>query len=521
MNAAAPLTPKPSEADPAGSAWPSAVARVAGGLSAALGLVVLFGWYTHNFPLLRLSPTFVAMAYNAALGFLLCGLGLAAVTWANSRPAHALALLGGGGAVLLGLLTLSEYLFGVSLGLDELIMKSYIRSGVTAPGRMAFCTALCFSLIGAALLLGRGRRFSLRPLLTALFGSVVIGLGAIALSGYGTGIVQSYTWGQFTRMAVHTASGFVVLGVGTVALAWRDDGSEARTAPRWLPLLVGIGAAAVTLCLWQALVVEESAQLDLIRHLAAGNTRLHVASLSRAQSLLPLGALGGGLLLAALLAWAVSLAQTARHQAEELREAQDGLERRVAERTAALAEANQALAELAGWQRGFLRDVLASVTEGKLRLCDDVLGLPPPRGAVWGELIPLSGNGGLRDLRCRAIGAAERVGFPDERLHDLVTAVNEAGMNAIVHAGEGKARVCFDPLGIVQVWVEDAGQGITLENLPQATLARGFTTAGTLGHGLKLMLQTTDRLWLLTGPTGTTVVLEQDRQPPEPAWMQR
>ena len=484
-----------------------------------LGLVVLFGWYTHNLSLLRVSPAFVAMAYNTALGFLLCGLGLAAVTRREARTARPLVLLCGAAAVIIGLVTLCEYLFGVSLGLDEMLMKSYTRSGVTAPGRMAFCTALCFFLIGTSLLLLRSRRFSLWSHLSALFGSLVIGLGVIALSGYFTGIIQSYTWGQFTRMAVHTASGFIVLGIGIVAAAWVERRSRGRTTPRWLPLFVGIGAATVTLCLWQALVVEESAQLDLIRQLAAQNTRLHVGSLSRAQSLLPLGALTGGLLLAALLAWAIRLAQTARRQAGELGEARDELEQRVAERTSALADANQALAEVAVWQRGFLRDVLASVTEGKLHLCDDVLGLPPKRGVVWGEPIPLTGKGGLRDLRCRAVSAAQNGGFSDERLHDLVTAVNEAGMNAIVHAGEGMARVCFDSQGVVQVWVEDAGQGITLENLPRATLARGFTTAGTLGHGLKLMLQAADCLWLLTGPTGTTVVLEQNRQPPDPAWM--
>jgi hypothetical protein len=33
-----------------------------------------------------------------------------------------------------------------------------------------------------------------------------------------------------------------------------------------------------------------------------------------------------------------------------------------------------------------------------------------------------------------------------------------------------------------------------------------------LGHGMKMILQTTDRLWLLTGPTGTIVVLEQTPQ---------
>jgi hypothetical protein len=33
------------------------------------------------------------------------------------------------------------------------------------------------------------------------------------------------------------------------------------------------------------------------------------------------------------------------------------------------------------------------------------------------------------------------------------------------------------------------------------------------------MRQTCDRVYLLTGPTGTTVVLEMDRDPPLPAWL--
>ncbi len=498
---------------------PIVVARLCGALSAVLGLVVLFGWYTHNLALLRIVPAFVAMAYNTALGFFLCGLGFLLSLAPKSRPARVAALLCGLFSAGLGLLTISEYLFGLNLGIDQLLMKSYIRSGITAPGRMAFCTALCFSLVGTALLLSQARRFSLRPLLTALFGSVVFGLGMVALSGYFTGIIQSYVWGQFTRMAVHTAIGFLVLGLGVIALAWQDEGNRANEAPRRLPVLVGIGAAATTLCLWQALVVEESAQVDLIRHLAAQspNAQLGVGTLTQTQAQLPLGELIGGLTLAVLLAGAVALAQTARRQAGELRQVRDGLEQRVQERTEDLARANQALLEMAGWQRAFLRDVLAAVTEGKMHLCDGPEDLPAHGESPWGEPIPLTPQGGLRDLRHATLEAAEACRLPDVRAQDMVTAINEAGMNAIVHAGAGTARIFYTD-GTVQVWVEDAGKGITMENLPRAALTRGFTTAGTLGHGLKMMLQTVDRLWLLTGPSGTTVVLEQDRLPPEPLW---
>jgi anti-sigma regulatory factor (Ser/Thr protein kinase) len=100
-----------------------------------------------------------------------------------------------------------------------------------------------------------------------------------------------------------------------------------------------------------------------------------------------------------------------------------------------------------------------------------------------------------------------------------MTAASEAGMNAITHVGRGTAWVSRDGAGTVQVRVADQGGGIDMENLPRATLSRGFSTQGSLGHGLKMMLETADRLHLLTGPTGTTVVLEQERERPLPSWL--
>ena len=162
-------------------------------------------------------------------------------------------------------------------------------------------------------------------------------------------------------------------------------------------------------------------------------------------------------------------------------------------------------------QRTFLRDVLAGVTEGHLILChtpDELPGLH----STFGEPIALSPEGGLGQLRQRTREAAERLPLSSERAHELVTAVSEAGMNAVVHAGGGTGQVCVsDRRDMMQVKIVDAGAGITLENLPHATLKRGYTTSGTLGHGMKMMLQTADRVFLLTGSAGTTVLLEQDR----------
>lgn len=174
--------------------------------------------------------------------------------------------------------------------------------------------------------------------------------------------------------------------------------------------------------------------------------------------------------------------------------------------------------ETAYREQRFLRDVLASVTEGKLRLCASESDFPAP-GDTQSEPVDLTPAAGLYALRRLAEGAAETAGHSPLRRHDLVTAASEAGMNAIVHAGGGTGHVSLTARGTVQVRVEDHGTGITLENLPRAALERGFSTKETLGHGLKMMLETADRVFLLTGPTGTTLILEQDRVAPALAWL--
>lgn len=181
--------------------------------------------------------------------------------------------------------------------------------------------------------------------------------------------------------------------------------------------------------------------------------------------------------------------------------------RDISERKRADLEARQAAAR----QRAFLRDVLASVSEGHLLLCQTARDLPRPL-PQFGALIPVSMQGGLSGLRAQVRAACRAADLSEERSLDLVTAASEAGMNAAVHVGQGTASVHVDAdAGTVQVRVEDQGAGIAWENLPHATLKKGYTTAGTLGHGMKIMLQTADRLFLLTGSVGTTIVLEMDR----------
>ncbi len=165
-----------------------------------------------------------------------------------------------------------------------------------------------------------------------------------------------------------------------------------------------------------------------------------------------------------------------------------------------------------------LRDLLAGATDGRLTLCLTEADLPPARAAFAGPISLRGDGGGVRELRRQAAAACGAAGVAGIRAFDLETAVGEAAMNAVVHTGGGEGWVSADAPGTVQVRIQDTGAGIPIADLPNATLRRGYSTAGTMGHGFTMILMTADRVALLTGGAGTTVVLEQDTLAPAADW---
>ena len=140
-----------------------------------------------------------------------------------TRPYRRFLQAAAGAILVLGLLTLSEYLFGVDWGIDHLLVRDTKGSvGTAFPGRMPPNTALCFVLNASALLL-LTRRAPKRWSETAVasLGVVVAAFGALSLAGYASDVALGYRWWKLTGMAVHTATSFFLLGLGTVASTTR------------------------------------------------------------------------------------------------------------------------------------------------------------------------------------------------------------------------------------------------------------------------------------------------------------
>jgi signal transduction histidine kinase/AmiR/NasT family two-component response regulator len=278
------------------------IGLVCGVATLALGLVVIVGWHIKNVTLVQVLPGFVPMQYNTALGFIFCGAGLTALSTRHRTVAITAGLI----AVTIGGLTLVEYIAGVNLGIDELFMKHDITVATSQPGRMAPNTAVCFVLVG----LGLGMRPdrwnpSSRAFLAVMLASFAFGLAWVALSGYFTGLETAYGWGNLTRMAVHTAVGFIVVSSGLLLYTWSGNLRRDSRLPRWMPIPIAVIVFTATLSFWQALEAEGAA--IQLRH-------QDVTSISNLADVL----LVVGSLLALALAGATVLAQKANRSVEEV-----------------------------------------------------------------------------------------------------------------------------------------------------------------------------------------------------------
>ncbi len=118
---------------------------------------------------------------------------------------------------------------------------------------MAPITAFCFSLPGVAILLSTGLLPKLASRINGAWGSLILGLGLVALLAYWLELESPYGWGRLTYMAIHTAFGFIVLGLGLSLIAWKMDRAADKELPRWLPVPAAVVVLTIACSLWQAL----------------------------------------------------------------------------------------------------------------------------------------------------------------------------------------------------------------------------------------------------------------------------
>jgi PAS domain S-box-containing protein len=150
------------------------------------------------------------MQANTALSFILIGLSFFFIIRSYKKAS----ILCAGTIIALAILILFEYIFDVSLGIDQLFIEYNLDYEMTYPGRLAPNTAVCLLLIGISIIISNRKLTNGMSFLVELLTGVAASIAIITLVGYLSGIYTITGWISYLPMPIHTAIGIIILSVG-------------------------------------------------------------------------------------------------------------------------------------------------------------------------------------------------------------------------------------------------------------------------------------------------------------------
>jgi hypothetical protein len=300
-----------------------------------IGLLVLGGWILDLSLLTSFCRQFVPMRPSTSLALMLLGGSL----WYSQRSrkrrplAGAIARTSAALVTLLGLLTLSEDVFGLRLSLAGPLPNALATLGASHPGRMATNTAASLVFLGLALLLldVKSRdRYRPAEMLAALGGMI----GLVALMGYLYGASPLYALTLTTTPISVPAAVAVLFGALGVLAARPDRGLVA--------VFVDDHAGGAIARRFLLPIVLLPLVLDLVVRVGerAGFYHEHISTALHSVSLV----VAAIVLLWFMASYLNHLDAEREGKAAEILRLNDDLERRVEERTTQLQATNRELA---------------------------------------------------------------------------------------------------------------------------------------------------------------------------------
>lgn len=181
-----------------------------------LALGTLAGWRWDIVWLRMVLPGFPTMKPNTALGLMAAAAGL----WLASRPkARWTPIFFGLSAtflILLGGVTLIQFLGNIDLGVDRWLLPAQVADLAPHPGRPSGNTAFC--LLAAGVILGLQPFRGPLQWLAVFALSIVIGLvGSLTLAIYVGSAMAHYDVSTYTGMALHSTLSLLLLMAGFLA----------------------------------------------------------------------------------------------------------------------------------------------------------------------------------------------------------------------------------------------------------------------------------------------------------------
>ncbi len=207
-----------------------ALARAAGVVIAAVGALVLMGWWLDIPALTTLIPGAISMKANTGLSFVIVGCAQAALSWrGDDRWSRWLAAGAYAAVWIVGALNFIECVTNLNFGIDTLLAQEPLGAAQTPqPGRMSMVTAVDFMLLAVAGILAvtRPARIGAQARTWLLTLGLLDSIAAIV--SYIFDIAGPYRFIEQNPMALNTAMLFALSFLGMLCLRPREG---------WLALL--------------------------------------------------------------------------------------------------------------------------------------------------------------------------------------------------------------------------------------------------------------------------------------------
>lgn len=184
---------------------------------AALAALVMLGWTVRVPWMVQIILGAVPMVFSNALCLLLLAIALILMSVERRWCSTAQTVIGVV-VLLVGATVMAQYRFDVALLLDLPGLHDWLNAN---PGRMAPNTALAHAFAGLTVVLVTHARPGVGALPALAGAFAVVMLAVTGLVGYRLRPELMYGWHIETRMALHTGTAFVLLGIGLGAAAYR------------------------------------------------------------------------------------------------------------------------------------------------------------------------------------------------------------------------------------------------------------------------------------------------------------
>ena len=227
------------------SRWPHTAARGLALYVAVGALVSLSGWILDVERLTGWDGSGISIQPNATLAA--AGAGLAVLLLLAARPR--LSLLLGAFVASIGLATIFQYVTGVNLGIDTLLLfdRPWGRVGVIFPGRMGPPGATSWTLLGISVVLASFEKRTARNV-APVIALVTTMISALSIIGYMFGANLLYTIPTLTIIAFQTSTFILAVSLAVIfasaghgpMVLLGDEGPAGTLVRRVLPGLIAL-----------------------------------------------------------------------------------------------------------------------------------------------------------------------------------------------------------------------------------------------------------------------------------------